>query len=367
MIRAAIYIRVSTEEQARHGLSMDEQEAHLRDYAKEHGMKVVDCYLDAGKSARKRYTKRPEFMRLLADIESDKIDMVLFIKLDRWFRNISDYYEVQRVLDAHNVTWRATQEDYETVTASGRFKVNIMLSVAQDEADRTSERIKFVFEGKKERNEPITGNVPKGYKLDGKSVAIDPVTGPMVRAAFDMYLENGSISKVIRAYPELGLSYTSARYMFSNPAYMGDFAGITIPAIISPAEYQKADSLRGCIVRKTTQNRVYLFSGLLICPECGNRLGGYAALRVHKETHYYRCNSRQKMTGCSNNKNYNEEKIEEYMLDRIEAKVQTSIISRNEQRAVSHKSQRDAIQRKLSKLSELYISCLLYTSDAADE
>lgn len=64
MTRAALYIRVSTEEQAKHGLSMDEQESNLRDYAKAHGMKVVDCYLDAGKSARKRYTKRPEFMRL---------------------------------------------------------------------------------------------------------------------------------------------------------------------------------------------------------------------------------------------------------------------------------------------------------------
>lgn len=69
------------------------------------------------------------------------------------------------------------------------------------------------------------------------------------------------------------------------------------------------------------------------------------------------------MTGCPNNKSYNEEKIEEYMLDRIEAKVQTSIISRNEQRAVSHKSQRDAIQRKLSKLSELYISDLISLQD----
>lgn len=148
-MRAALYIRVSTEEQARHGLSLAEQKESLERYAEAHEMEVVGIYEDAGISARKPYKKRPALLRLLEDCKSGKIDTILFIKLDRWFRNVAGYYDVQTQLDKYGVTWQATKEDYETRTASGRLKVNIMLSVAQDEADRTSERIKFINEGKK--------------------------------------------------------------------------------------------------------------------------------------------------------------------------------------------------------------------------
>ncbi len=230
MERVALYARVSTEEQHRRGLSLTEQEKSLEDYANAHNMQIVGRYIDGGKSARKKYTTRPEFMRLLSDVEAGKLETILFIKLDRWFRNVGDYYEVQTILDAHNVTWRATQEDYETVTASGRFKVNIMLAVAQDEADRTSERIKFVFEGKRERGEPAGGRIPRGYKRENKKIVIDPETAPLVRKAFDVYLETGSLSSASRACPELGLTYRSSRYMFDNPRIYGRLLRYLYPA-----------------------------------------------------------------------------------------------------------------------------------------
>ena len=173
MKRAALYIRVSTEEQARHGLSLEDQKNNLTQFSKSHGMKIAGIYEDAGISARKPYKKRPALLRLLEDCKAGKIDLILFIKLDRWFRNVGNYYAVQEILDQYNVSWQATQEDYETTTASGRLKVNIMLSVAQDEADRTSERIKFVFEGKRARLEPLTGNIPFGYKIEGKAFKKD--------------------------------------------------------------------------------------------------------------------------------------------------------------------------------------------------
>ena len=73
------------------------------------------------------------------------IDLIIFTKLDRSFRSVRDNHAVQAILDKNNVVWRAILEDYQTETADGRLKVNIMLSVAENEADRTSERIKFVF------------------------------------------------------------------------------------------------------------------------------------------------------------------------------------------------------------------------------
>ena len=80
--RAALYARVSTEEQAMHGVSLDAQQERLLQYAKENGLTVVDIYVDEGISARKRYTARPEFMRMLGDVMAKKIDVVLFIKLE---------------------------------------------------------------------------------------------------------------------------------------------------------------------------------------------------------------------------------------------------------------------------------------------
>ena len=82
--RAALYIRVSTEEQARKGYSLPAQKEDLEEYARKNGYAIAGYYIDEGKSARKKYTKRKEFMRMLEDVRAGKIDVILFIKLDRW-------------------------------------------------------------------------------------------------------------------------------------------------------------------------------------------------------------------------------------------------------------------------------------------
>lgn len=187
VLRAALYVRVSTEEQKVRGLSIEAQEAALREWANKHEYAIVGVYNDAGISARKKYTNRPALQKLLIDIEDGKIDVILFTKLDRWFRNIADYYQVQEILDKHNVRWKTIHEDYDTVTASGRLKVNIMLSVAQDEADRDSERIKAVFEAKRAKGEVVTGSVPTGYIVKDKKLEKDPRWQPILETFFDMF------------------------------------------------------------------------------------------------------------------------------------------------------------------------------------
>ena len=110
ILRAARYIRVSTEAQAMHGHSLQAQEDNLVQYAREHGYKIVNIYRDEGNSARKPITKRKVVLQLLEDVKADKLDLILFIKLDRWTRNVEAYHTVQRVLDTHNVSWQATME-----------------------------------------------------------------------------------------------------------------------------------------------------------------------------------------------------------------------------------------------------------------
>ena len=127
MKRVALYIRVSTEEQAVHGLSIEAQTEALDAWAKSSEAIVVGHYVDAGISARKPASKRPELQRLLADIKKGNVDLIVFTKLDRWFRNIAEYYKVQEILEKHRVDWKTIHEDYDTSTASGRLKINIML------------------------------------------------------------------------------------------------------------------------------------------------------------------------------------------------------------------------------------------------
>jgi len=128
----------------------------------------VGTYTDAGISARKPASKRPELQRLLRDVQGGKGDLIEFTKLDRWFRNISEYYKVQEILEKYNVDWKTIHEDYDTSNASGRLKINIMLSVAQDEADRTSERIKAINEVKRQRLAALGGVLQSATSWRGK-------------------------------------------------------------------------------------------------------------------------------------------------------------------------------------------------------
>ena len=156
-MNVALYIRVSSDEQARHGLSLPEQRATLLNYAKENKYTVVDIYADEGFTASKQPHRRKEFQRMLRDCRAGLIEKIVFLKLDRWFRSVRDYYRTQDVLDECNVTWECVLEDYDTTTRAGKLNLNIRLAIAEDEAANASERVKFVFNGKVSRKEAITG------------------------------------------------------------------------------------------------------------------------------------------------------------------------------------------------------------------
>lgn len=109
-LRCAIYIRVSTTEQMMHGKSLEAQKDYLIHYAKEHDMNIVGIYADEGKTARKELKRRKAIQELVKAVERDEIDVILFWRLDRWFRNLSDFYKVQDILDQHNVRWISASE-----------------------------------------------------------------------------------------------------------------------------------------------------------------------------------------------------------------------------------------------------------------
>lgn len=122
----AAYIRVSSQEQKLHGLSLAAQEQKLREYAEAHNMKIVEWYRDEGVSARKLIRKRPELQRMIRDAEQGKFDRIIFIKLDRFFRSVAEYHECMKRISP--VVWTTTEEKYDLSTAQGRMLVNMKLN-----------------------------------------------------------------------------------------------------------------------------------------------------------------------------------------------------------------------------------------------
>lgn len=363
MKRVFLYVRVSTEEQAIHGLSIEAQTTALQAWAKQNGHKVVGLYVDSGISARKPASKRPELQRLLEDVQAGEGELIAFTKLDRWFRNIAEYYKVQEILEKHNVSWKTIQEDYDTASASGRLKVNIMLSVAQDEADRTGERIKFVLEDKAQRGEVISGKVPLGYKIENKKMAIDPQTAPIAQDIFQQYTVLRSI-RALREYvmKQHGIVYahTSLRTMMKNQRYIGRAHGQDdfCPPLIDPEQFdlcQKLMMQRGQrnIVRS---ERVYLFTGLVRCAECGNKLSAHA---VANKYIYYRCTRYDKLHLCPHKKRTSELVLEKWLLENLVSSYEEQNLLMRQAIQKAPKVDEGKIKRKMEKLKDLYLNDLI--------
>lgn len=295
MKRAALYVRVSTQEQKLYGISIDNQADALKKFCEENNYAVVDVYNDAGISARKSYDKRPELLRLMDDCKTGKIDIILFTRLDRWFRSVSDYYKVQNVLDECKVPWRAIWEDYETETSSGVFKVNIMLSIAQAEADRTREKVKSVMDYKKESGEYI-GRPPIGYIVKDKKLVKDESRAEAINAFYQTYLRTYSPQESIDAASSYGttIAYVTATKMLRKKVYAGVVNEyLDCEPYITMDEFNTIQRHLDSTPRKTKFGKAYIFAGLVRC-HCGARMSGTSTIDHRKrkgdlEKNFYKC------------------------------------------------------------------------------
>ena len=372
MTRVALYLRVSTEEQAINGLSLQAQREALEKHAMERGYSIVDIYADEGITARKQLSKRKELQRLLSDVKKDKIDLILVTKLDRWFRNIKEYYTVQDILEAHNCNWRTIFENYDTSTASGRLHINIMLSVNQDECDRTSERIKAVFKHKKENREVCSGNVPYGYYIDeNKHMQIDEAKAKEVQDAYNYYeLHNNMMQTRNYLSDKYGyITYTATRKRLTHEAYTGTVNGIKdfCPAIISAKQYKNVQRLIGMNKKQykpKAPQEEYIFSGMIKCKECGGSFNSNRIFRSGKCYKFYRCQRAKREKNCSNKYTLSEKGIlEPYLLAHIKEELQNYKISYEIKQANKDiqdiSSQLNKARNKLDKLKDLYLDDLI--------
>ena len=372
ILRAGLWERVSTEEQAKYGYSIKTQVDALEEYCKENRIKIVDHYCDEGVSAGKPYQKRPEMVRLLKDVQAGKIDIILFTRLDRWFRNVVEYFKVQEILDKQRVQWRAIWEDYDTTTANGRMAITIFLAIAQNEREKTAERIKSVFENKRKNRESFYGwnSKPFGYiELPDKDGVMrlvkDPDVSDAIHEFWDIAVKYENISKAAKhVNMRYGLKRTKKLWfdVAHKEIYTGTCKGVEnyCPAYVSKEDWDKLQKRKG--IKKTQNNRIYLFTGLIKCPSCGHTMSAnYVRNKLkngeHKEYKLYRC-SQKSIMDCKGSSIF-ELKIEKWLLNHLEQLLRDEIASVELARSKPKpkiKTNIPALKEQLRRLEVVYMA-----------
>lgn len=374
----ALYVRVSTEEQAVNGDSLRTQREELTKYALANNLHIYGIYEDDGFSATN--LKRPALQRLLKDVEQNKINRILITKLDRLSRGVRNYYKILDVLDENGVFWQTVFEKYDSSTANGRLHINIMLSVAENESAQTSERIRSVFKTKIENKELIAGKLPVGLKKENKKLIIDETKKQIVLDAFQFYKETTSayqtFQKLDLKYPELQLNYMRAYRILTNKLYIGiketkygnieDFC----PAIIDKITFENTQRLLKKNARKKDANNSdgYIFQGLLKCAECEYTLGGkFYSKNIESSRYYYICKRHHLALKCSCKTNFNEQKIEQILLKEFNNQLKKHIsdfeYKQKNYKKMDFSKEISSLENKLNKLKDLYVRDLIRIED----
>lgn len=369
LVRAALYIRVSGEEQKIKGLSLEAQQERLEAYAREKGWIVTGVYIDAARTARKNMHKRSEFQKMIESVKRDEVDLLLFCRLDRWFRSVADYYKVMEILQAHGCGWKTTDEEYDTTSANGRLYINVKLSIAQNEADICGERIDVVFDSKISHGTVVSGSCPFGYRVsEEKRLEVVPEKARIVQDAFSHFeniVSQRETVKHIRETYGVNWCQMTFRRMLSETLYTGiyDRGGRRnenfCPAIISKEQFDRVQVLLKRNARSTPSGRIYIFTSILRCAECNHNLVGYKT----RDYYYYRCNQHFQRGRCNHNKSVREYVIEKWLFDNMESELNRVRleweVKAAEKKKAALRTDKAALKRKLTKLKELYVNELI--------
>lgn len=370
LIRVALYIRVSTDRQAREGDSLEAQEQALNDYAKEHNYIIVDTYIDGGESGQK--IKRTNLQRLLEDVENGKIDLVIMTKLDRWFRNVADFYKVIEVLKRNKVDWKTIWEEYDTTTASGEFWLNMSLALGQMEAKRTGERISDIFEHKfKYQKTVCSGNKKYGYNISvEKKYIINEEEAQSIKDLYTKFINTENLLETVKWFKLniKDISYASIRNYLKDISYTGKYLRKRtgeliddfIPQIIDEETFNKAQKVFERNIKTYPNSEYkhdYIFAGLLKCKKCGGRL---SATSNKNGTKYYRC-KKYSTADCNAKGLINEEKLEKYLISNIDNMLTEIIKAENiKNNNIEQKENKvKSIEAKMNKLTNLYMNDLI--------
>jgi site-specific DNA recombinase len=315
-VRCAIYTRVSTE----HGLdqefnSLDAQyeaaSAYIKSQAHAGWTLIRSRYDDGGYSGGS--TDRPDLQRLLEDIRSRRIDVIVVYKVDRLTRSLADFAKLVELFDTHGVSFVSVTQQFNTTTSMGRLTLNVLLSFAQFEREVTSERIRDKIAASKRKGLWVGGNLPMGYEMKDGKIAIVEEEAELVRSIYRRYLELGSVNELLRDLKERNirtksrlLSTGATRggipfgrgalyYVLSNHFYIGEvkYKNEILPGEQPPImdrtlfEAVRQKSLAQWSHRTIVRNKSdYLLTGLLF-DDAGHRMIPTHATKAGVRYRYY--------------------------------------------------------------------------------
>lgn len=376
-LRAAIYVRVSTTEQAEEGYSIGAQTEKLHNFASAKDYTVVSVYTDPGYSGAK--LDRPALQEMIKDIENKQIDIVLVYKLDRLSRSQKNtLFLIEDVFLKNNVQFVSMLESFDTSTPFGRAMIGILSVFAQLERDAISERMNM---GKVERAKAgyFHGGggrtrIPVGYDYENGLLLVNDYEAVIVREVFEMYL-NGvgidSISGMItEKYPsKRKFSPSLIRNILVNNLYISEitYDGKTYPglhqSIVDKEVFEKVRIKRAESLATNEKAFVStkLLTGLLYCTYCGSRM---VANGSDKNRRYYTCYSKRgfprhmvKDPNCPS-RLHREEELNQAVIEEIKkltlADLEPEVDDEKQNNNDAIKLQIDDLEKQADRLLDLY-------------
>lgn len=396
MIRkVAIYVRVSTTNQAEEGYSIDGQIDSLEKYCEAMGWDVYNKYIDAGFSGGS--LNRPEMTNLINDVKNGLFDTVLVYKLDRLSRNVRDtLYLIKDVFNTNKIDFVSIQENIDTSSAMGTLFLTLLSAIAEFEREQIKERMQLGKLGRaKSGKSMMWSKTSYGYDYikETGTLSVNPYQALIVRKMFEWYLSGMSITKLRDTLNEQygqdkEWSYRTVRGILSNPVYCGynQFKGQIFPgtheAIISEDDFNKTQEEIKTRQRTAAQRfnprpfqAKYMLSGIAQCGYCSAPLAIKLGMKRKDGTRLvkYECKQRHPrktkgVTVYNNNEKcdsgfYFKDDIEHFVLTEI-SKLQTDsdyidkLFSNTNQETIDrdgYQKQIDNLTAKISRLNDLYI------------
>lgn len=385
IVRVAIYVRVSSQEQALHGYSVEEQDKRLSTYCEVKDWIIYDKYIDPGYTGSN--TNRPALQKLIADAKDKKIDLVLVYKLDRLSRSQKDtMYLLEDVFLENDVDLVALNESFDTSTPFGRAMIGILSVFAQLERENIKERTTMGRLAKIRRGHNHGSREPLGYEFipGSNDLKINPYEALIVKDIFKEVLSGTSIvsisNKMLEKYGEniRAWNNTTVRRILCNPVYIGKvsygaelFDGIH-DYIITEEDFYKVQAIlkrnKDLYLRQriTNADNIHLLTNLLYCGDCGARM---AFNRISPRISRYSCYSVSrknkamiKSDHCTNRLNpFTDTQLEEIIINEIkklaidpEYLTETIIATTPEDTTTRLRNRIDEISKQTTKLLELY-------------